>query len=70
MDMMKYCFKQLDESAAAIIKELFVSVFTAEPWNDDWSNENQLDLYIHDLIGQNNSLTFGLYEGAELPYDK
>ena len=66
MDMMKYCFKQLDESAAAIIKELFVSVFTAEPWNDDWSNENQLDLYIHDLISQNNSLTFGLYEGAEL----
>ena len=66
MDTMKYCFKQLDESAAAIIKELFVSVFTAEPWNDDWSNENQLDLYIHDLIGQNNSLTFGLYEGAEL----
>ena len=66
MDMTKYRFKQLDESAAAIIKELFVSVFTAEPWNDDWSDENQLHLYIHDLIGQNNSLTFGLYEGAEL----
>ncbi len=66
MDTMKYCFKQLDESAASIIKELFVSVFSAEPWNDDWSNENQLDLYIHDLISQNNSLTFGLYEGAEL----
>lgn len=66
MDTKKYCFKQLDESAAAIIKELFVAVFTTEPWNDDWSNENQLQLYIHDLIGQNNSLTFGLYEGAEL----
>ncbi len=66
MDMMKYCFKRLDESAAAIIKELFFAVFTAKPWNDDWSNENQLDLYIHDLIGQNNSLTFGLFEGAEL----
>lgn len=66
MDTMKYCFKQLDESAASIIKELFVSVFSAEPWNDDWSNENQLDLYIHDLIGQNNSLTYGLYEGTEL----
>ena len=66
MDMTKYRFKQLDESAAAVIKELFVTVFTAEPWNDDWSDENQLQLYIHDLIGQNNSLTFGLYEGAEL----
>lgn len=66
MDTIKYCFKQLDESSADIIKELFVAVFTAEPWNDDWSNETQLQLYIHDLIGQNNSLTFGLYEGAEL----
>ena len=66
MDTMKYCFKQLDKSAAAIIKELFFSVFTSEPLNYDLANENQLQLYIHDLIGQNNSLTFGLYEGAEL----
>ena len=63
---MNYCFKQLDEHASAIIKDLFVSVFTDEPWNDDWSDKNQLDLYIHDLIGQSNSLTFGLYEGTEL----
>ncbi|MCH5296627.1 MAG: GNAT family N-acetyltransferase [Ruminococcus sp.] len=63
---MKYCFKRLDESAVTSIKELFVSVFAKEPWNDDWSDENQLQLYIHDLIGQNNSLTFGLYEETEL----
>ena len=63
---MDYCFKQLDESAFATIKELFVRVFTDEPWNDDWSDKEQLDLYIHDLIGQSNSLTFGLYEGTEL----
>ncbi|MDE7219513.1 MAG: GNAT family N-acetyltransferase [Oscillospiraceae bacterium] len=63
---MEYCFKRLDESASAIIKELFVTVFTGEPWNDDWSDEKQLDLYIHDLIGQSNSLTFGLYEEGEL----
>ena len=25
------------------IKKLFVSVFTIEPWNDDWSDEKQLD---------------------------
>lgn len=41
-------------------------MFTKEPWNDDWSDENQLKLYIHDLIGQNNSLTYGLYDGEEL----
>lgn len=25
------------------IKELFKSVFTAPPWNEDWSDERQLD---------------------------
>lgn len=66
MNEKKYHFKQLDNSDAADIEELFVNVFTKEPWNDDWSNKNQLQLYIQDLIGQNNSLTFGLYEGTEL----
>lgn len=33
------------------IKDLFQRVFTGEPWNDDWSDENQLDNYIVDLIG-------------------
>ncbi|MCR5556875.1 MAG: GNAT family N-acetyltransferase [Butyrivibrio sp.] len=48
------------------IKKLFASVFTIAPWNDDWSDENQLDRYIIDLIGQGYSLTYGLYDGAEL----
>ena len=64
--MMRYYFKRLDESEIVMIKELFVSVFTKEPWNDDWSDENQLELYLHDLVGQSNSLTFGLYEENEL----
>ena len=41
------------------IKELFTSVFTKEPWNDDWSDEEQLDAYIMDLIGCFNSLALG-----------
>lgn len=49
-----------------MIKELFTSVFTIEPWNDDWSNQEQLDLYLSDLVGQSNSLTFGLFEAGEL----
>lgn len=48
--MMKYCFKRLDESEITIIMKLFVGVFAKEPWNDDWSDENQLRLYIRDLI--------------------
>ncbi len=66
MDGETYCLKRLDEKAADEIRELFVGVFTKEPWNDDWSDENQLQLYLHDLIGQNNSLTFGLYEETRL----
>ncbi len=62
----KYDIRQLDEDSFSMIKELFFSVFTEEPWNDDWSDEDQLQLYIHDLIGQNNSLTFGLYEGKRV----
>ena len=48
------------------IKEVFYNVFTKEPWNDDWSDKEQLDLYITDLIGQGYSLTYGLYEEDEL----
>ena len=59
---MEYCLKRLDESAAAPIGALFADVFSKEPWKDDWSDKKQLQFYIQDLIGQNNSLTFGLYE--------
>ena len=48
------------------ITRFFKEVFTAEPWNDDWSNENQLHEYIKDLIGNPNSLTFGLFEKGDL----
>lgn len=66
MDRERYSFKRLDESYATEITALFASVFTQEPWNDDWSDKEQLRLYIHDLVGQGNSLTFGLYEDGEL----
>lgn len=48
------------------IKDLFIDVFTKNPWNDDWSNENQLNAYLMDLMGQQNSLTFGLYKEEQL----
>lgn len=46
-----------------IITELFLSVFTKEPWNDDWSDTAQLNAYIDDLTGNKNSLTFGYFDG-------
>lgn len=46
------------------IKSLFRSVFMNEPWNDDWSNEEQLDNYMVDIIGNRNSLSLGLMENG------
>lgn len=66
MNETSFVLKQLDGGAAAEIKELFVSVFTQEPWNDDWSDKAQLQAYLRDLCGQENSLTFGLYDGDDL----
>ena len=61
-----YELKRLGLNDKEMIKELFVSVFTKEPWNDDWSDKEQLDLYIDDLTGQGYSLTYGLYDDDEL----
>ena len=59
-------FTQLSARDAEKIKRLFVSVFTREPWKDDWSDEKQLDQYILDLVGNPNSLTLAYAEGEEL----
>ncbi len=61
-----YELKRIGTGETEEIKELFLRVFTAEPWKDDWSDREQLNAYIHDLTGQSNSLTFGLYEGEKL----
>ena len=48
------------------IKELFVSVFTQPPWNDDWSDAAQLDAYLCDIMHARTPLAFGLYDGGLL----
>ena len=58
--------KRLSIDDKEAIKELFTGVFTGEPWNDDWSDKEQLDLYINDLCGQDYSLTYGFYDGDEM----
>ncbi|SEQ13235.1 aminoglycoside 6'-N-acetyltransferase I [Treponema bryantii] len=58
--------KRLSINDKEIIKNLFTSVFTIAPWYDDWSDTNQLDMYINDLVGQGYSLTYGLFDDAEL----
>lgn len=48
------------------IKNLFKGVFTAPPWKDDWSDENQLNEYLLDLMKVRNPLDFGLFKDGEL----
>lgn len=62
----KYEIKLLNENDLNLIKSLFIDVFTNEPWNDDWSNENQLNHYLLDIIGNRNSLSIGLISNNEL----
>lgn len=59
-------FRRLDEEDLPIARELFASVFTGPPWNDDWSDPAQLNAYIQDLTRQSNSLAFGLFQGSVL----
>ena len=58
--------KRLTIKDKEIITDVFTSVFTKEPWNDDWSDKNQLDMYINDLVRQGYSLTYGLFDDDEL----
>lgn len=62
----KYEFKRIGMAEIEVIKSVFTDVFTIEPWNDDWSDNNQLHFYLTDLIGQSNSLTYGLFEEGNL----
>ena len=54
--------KELTKSDFNAIKELFYSVFTGPPWFDDWSDEEQLDNYLLDIMEVRNALMYGLYE--------
>lgn len=44
------------------VRTLFFDVFSEAPWNDDWSNEEQLRCYLLDLMDAKSSLSLGLYE--------
>ncbi|HFI0453067.1 TPA: GNAT family N-acetyltransferase [Streptococcus suis] len=54
--------KELYSSDMEMVKQLFLSVFSQEPWNDDWSDEEQLDRYLGDLLSHPRALCFGLID--------
>lgn len=53
----------IDQKSAVI--ELLLDIFSGEPWNDDWTNE-QIDYYVEELMGNKNSLSFGLFNWRAL----
>lgn len=61
MELKKLNMNELEE-----IKDFFREIFMNEPWNDDWSDDEQLTNYILDLSGNRNSLPLGLFENNEL----
>ena len=58
--------RQLTMENIEEIKKFFFDIFTKEPWNDDWSDADQLHAYMADLIGNHNSLALGLFENGAL----
>ena len=63
---MAYTIKKLTMEDLPMIKSFFVDLFTKEPWNDDWSDENQLVCYLTERCGAFNSLTYGYFDGEEM----
>lgn len=53
-------FILLDESYFRQMAELYRQAFGGDPWNDDWSNEAQLNEYIKEIACSYHSLNYGL----------
>ena len=66
MDNSGLSFRRIGLEQKEQVKEKFLKVFTDAPWFDDWSDPEQLDMYLNDLMGQSYSVAFGLYEGNDL----
>lgn len=60
MEIREICLAHIKE-----ITELFYSIFSKDPWNDKW-NEEDLHTYMQELIGNRCSLSLGLYEDGKL----
>lgn len=58
---MKLELKELTMDSFEEITNFFVGVFSNEPWNDDWSDKNQLHAYMTELVDNKNSLVYGLF---------
>lgn len=58
--------KKISLDSIEVIKVVIREAFSNEPWNENWSDEQQLHSYILDLIDNKNSLSLGLYDNNKL----
>ena len=59
-------FIVLDETYLPQMAELYKVAFGCKPWNDDWSDENQLKEYVKEISCSFNSLNYGLLINGRL----
>lgn len=57
--------KTLTTAQAPEIRRLILEIFSGEPWNDVWSDE-QLRRYVRELLTGSGALAWGLYEAGRL----
>ena len=59
-------FKVLDETYLPQMAQLYKAAFQGEPWNDNWSDIEQLNEYIKEISCNYRSLNYGLFIDGEL----
>lgn len=64
--MDKADFIILDESYLPQMADLYREAFSGEPWNDDWSDNEQLKKYMKDISGAYGALNYGLLMDGKL----
>lgn len=58
--------REIGMAEIGAIKAVIDAAFSQPPWNDDWSDDENFTQYIIDVIGNGNSLCFGLFLRGEL----
>jgi len=59
-------FIKLDDSYIEQMADLYRNAFAGDPWNDDWSDTNQLMEYTKEISGSYNALNYGLVREGRL----
>ena len=57
---------ELDETYLPQMAELYKQAFGGEPWNDDWSDREQLMAYMREISCSYNALNYGLLMDGKL----